>query len=79
MQIEQLIWNAKNGWQKTLQTSNGSIHPQLVLFFGESSVLESGERYFDLRDSYPNAHIIGCTSAGEIIDEDVYWTHESKG
>lgn len=42
-------------------------------------MLESGERYFDLRDSYPNAHIIGCTSAGEIIDEDVYWTHEGKG
>jgi hypothetical protein len=71
MQIEQLIWNVKNGWRKT-QTSNGGIHPQLVLFFGESSVLESGERYLDLRDRYPDAHIIGCTSAGEIIDEDVY-------
>jgi hypothetical protein len=71
MQIEQLIWNTKNGWHKT-QTSNRSIHPQLVLFFGESGALESGERYLDLRDLYPDAHIIGCTSAGEIINEDVY-------
>lgn len=72
MQIEQLIWNTKNGWQKILQTGNRSIRPQLVLFFGEPSVLESGERYLDLRNRYPNAHIIGCTSAGEIIGEDVY-------
>lgn len=72
MQIEQLMWNTENGWQKTLQTSNTDIHPQLVLFFGESGVLESGERYFDLRDRYPDTHIIGFTSAGKIIGEDVY-------
>jgi hypothetical protein len=72
MQIEQLIWNTKNGWRKILQTGNGSMRPQLVLFFGEPSVLESGERYLDLRNRYPNAHIIGCTSAGEIIGEGVY-------
>jgi hypothetical protein len=72
MQIEQLIWNTKNGWRKILQTGNRSMRPQLVLFFGEPSVLESGERYLDLRNRYPNAHIIGCTSAGEIIGEDVY-------
>lgn len=72
MQIEQLMWNTKNGWQKTLQASNRDINPQLALFFGESSALESGKCYFDLRDLYPNAHIIGCTSAGEIIGEGVY-------
>jgi hypothetical protein len=31
MKIEQLIWNAKNGWRET-QTSSKGIRPQLVLF-----------------------------------------------
>lgn len=72
MQIEQLVWNTKGGWQRMPQTGKESINPQLVLFFGASDVLESGERYQDLRGRYPNAHTIGCTSAGEIIGEDVY-------
>jgi hypothetical protein len=71
MQIEQLMWNKKEGWQNSKQ--NGKVkNPQLVLFFGESGALESGERYLDLRDRYSDAHIIGCTSAGEIIDQNVY-------
>ncbi|HEX3037320.1 MAG TPA: FIST N-terminal domain-containing protein [Thermodesulfobacteriota bacterium] len=72
MQIEQLMWNTKSGWQRTLQTGKDGINPHLVLFFSGSNVLESDERYLELRDLYPDAHIVGCTSAGEIIDEDVY-------
>jgi hypothetical protein len=65
------MWNEREGWQNSRH--NGKVKkPQLVLFFGESGALESGQRYLDLRGRYPDAHIIGCTSAGEIIDQSVH-------
>ncbi|KAA3605878.1 MAG: hypothetical protein DWQ06_03165 [Calditrichaeota bacterium] len=71
MKLEQLLWTEQNGWQN--ESPEKSVeNPQLVLYFGSTGVLESGERYDDLKKRYPNSNLIGCTTSGEIIEEDVF-------
>ena len=63
MQTEQLTWVAGGGWQ-----SSGAVlaDAQLVLYFGSSDALITDTWYPELRIRYPDAHIVGCTSGGQI-------------
>ena len=64
MEIEQHIWHAEDGWGTTPNELRDSAG--LVLVFGERSILEQGPSIARLRDAYPNAHLMGCSTAGEI-------------
>jgi hypothetical protein len=71
MEIEQQRWTSENGWQPdTLGVQGGSA--QLVLVFGATSVLGNGGHYQEIRKAYPNAYVLGCSTAGEICDTRVY-------
>ena len=63
MQTEQLTWKASEGWQPNAATRSDA---QLVLYFGSSDALGTEAWYGELRTRYPNAHIVGCTSGGQI-------------
>src|SRR5476649_2352247 len=64
MDIEQTIWNAEHGWQPPRNGPGPSA--QLVLVFGGTSILEQGTPLNALQKVYPNAHVMGCSTAGEI-------------
>jgi hypothetical protein len=63
MKTEQLTWNAAVGWQPGASTCSDA---QLVLYFGTSDALATEPWYGELRGRYPNAHLVGCTSGGQI-------------
>lgn len=67
MRIEQRIWNAEQGWQwkeeKQLKDS-----AQLVLAFGEKTIVEDRLHYETIKQFYPKAEIVFCSTAGEIHD-----------
>lgn len=63
MQTEQLTWTTSGGWQPGSGARNDA---QLVLYFGASDALETEAWYHDLRELYPGAHIVGCSSGGQI-------------
>src|SRR5450631_409131 len=63
MQTEQLTWNANGGWQPSATMTN-DVH--LVLYFGASDALGTDRWYRELRAMYPTAHIVGCSSGGQI-------------
>ena len=65
MQLEQSQWKAETGWQGSMGTLQDA---QLVVVFGSKDLLSEGKRLDELRNSYPNAHITGCSTAGEIWD-----------
>ena len=44
----------------------------LVLGFGEKNLLINDNLYSQLKDRYPNAQIVICSTSGEIYDEQVY-------
>ena len=68
MKIKQLLSEAQ-GW-KTLG-EEVDLNPQLVLFFGGRARLADASSYQQLREMYPKAHLVGCSTAGEIIGDEV--------
>ena len=71
MHIQQSYWTSAEGWHSAPE-GDRPVAPQLVLFFGSRELLASGERYRELRAQYPDAHLLGCSTGGEILDEDVF-------
>ena len=61
MKVEQRAWTEATGW--TSREANGAA--QLVLVFGGREVLDAA-RVNELAAMYPKAHIMGCSTAGEI-------------
>lgn len=68
MHVDQLIWSQANGGWSAQRRGRA---PDLVLFFGARPLLASGERYADLRAQFPSAHILGCSTGGQIRNDDV--------
>jgi hypothetical protein len=68
MRVQQLVWKNREGWTPTGPTGRG---PGLVLYFGTRDALSSGQRYEELRTMFPYAHIVGCSTGGQINNDDV--------
>jgi hypothetical protein len=47
------------------------ISPDLVLVFSEHTILSNPQFYKSLKESFPNAQLVGCSTAGEISREGV--------
>jgi hypothetical protein len=79
MKIEQRRWTESSScWEQCSSEARGDVSllrgesAQLVLAFGATSVLKQQERFQEIRKSYPNAHILGCSTAGEICSTQVF-------
>lgn len=68
MQSRQIIWNPRTGWNLR---DSGPADPSFVLYFGARQALVSGERYAELRRMFPEAHILGCSSGGQINNDNI--------
>lgn len=70
MKIEQRLWQRERGW---LPAQSGALaqSAQLLLVFGAPDALRDQEVFQTLGASYPNAHIFGCSTAGEICGTQV--------
>jgi hypothetical protein len=70
MKIEQKRWTKAKGWEPESPSRLGES-AQLVLLFGNTSILKQ-QRYFDeIKKAYPKAHLFGCSTAGEIYGAQV--------
>ena len=65
MKIEQKVWTKKEGWSHAGGPPIGE-KDQLVVVFGATAVLKEGGLIGDLKGLYPTAHILGCSTSGEI-------------
>ena len=68
MKVELKRW--QNSWHD-LKNNDLKDSAQLVLAFGERKTLESGGFYKQIKDFYPHAEIVICSSAGEISEANV--------
>jgi len=67
MQIEQYFLEQEANWQPALKGVDDKAN--LVLCFGPATLVE--QHMPALKLSFPNAIITGCTTAGEILDDQV--------
>jgi hypothetical protein len=66
MRVAQFSWSENAGW-----TPPSGSDSDLVFFFGTRRALACGARYHELRAMFPHAHIIGCSTGGQIRNDDV--------
>lgn len=67
MKIEQLHWTEASAWNRLATLAEA----QLALIFGGTGRLDA-EHQAEIRAFYPNAILLGCSTAGEILDTRVY-------
>ena len=74
MQAHQSIWTAARGWEDTVAVpaSVPRPHASLVLVFGSVTRLRDAEVMGALRERWPGARIVGCSTAGEIAGIHVF-------
>jgi hypothetical protein len=68
MQPQQITWNPQAGWTPI------AAEPEkvsVVFYFGAREMLACGARYRELREMFPAAHILGCSTGGQINNDDV--------
>jgi hypothetical protein len=68
MHSQQITWSLQAGWSP-VATDPEKI--ALVFYFGTREVLACGRRYRELREMFPAAHILGCSTGGQINNSDV--------
>ena len=68
MRVAELSWSAAGGW---VDAPEGRADTNLVLFFGARQALADGDRYQELRAMFPNAHVLGCSTGGQIRNQDI--------
>lgn len=65
MRVETFTYHDKNGWSLSQLPALDSPRT-LVMVFGGSSYLEKDIPFLELSTMYPQANIVGCSTAGEI-------------
>lgn len=74
MKIAQSHWTARRGWlPKSPQHSNDlNERAQLVMLFGSRTALNHSQLIDTIKRTYPKANLLGCSTAGEISDTEVW-------
>jgi len=70
LKTEQAKWTEEKGWFPKSPGELGAS-AQLVLAFGSRAILEMSDHLGLIKKTYPKAHILGCSTAGEIFDTQV--------
>lgn len=70
MRIEQKKWTEAKGWTVEHPKALGDS-AQLVLVFGDRYILREQSLVAQIKTAYPSAHILGCSTAGEICGTQV--------
>jgi hypothetical protein len=66
MRVGQWSWSEAAGWRGDMPDD-----ASLVLYFGSRPMLECATHYHALRQRFPQAHILGCSSGGQINNDEV--------
>lgn len=72
MKVEQCHWSCAKGWVPCPLSSQLGASAQLVFLFGNPDLVAAREGLVRVREAFPNAHIFGCSTGGEVLDTQVY-------
>src|SRR5476651_467017 len=67
MKLQTFTHNKKRGWSVTSFPALDSVQT-LVLVFGAPCYRDADSVVGNLAAAYPNSHIVGCSTSGEIFD-----------
>jgi hypothetical protein len=68
VRVEHAVWTAERGW--TQRSEARAANATWVLYFAAPGLMDDPARLAELRARYPSARITGCTTGGEIVDDE---------
>lgn len=68
MRASKFSWDANESWHGDLGERESA---DLVLYFGTRHALADHARFRELRQIFPKAYVLGCSTGGQIQDDDV--------
>ncbi len=71
MKTSQIIYNENSGWINKMDVDYAK-EAQLVFLFGNKDLLKEQKHIDYIKNTYPKAQIVGCSTSGEICQEEVY-------
>lgn len=71
MKIETFTYNERQGWSKEFPTGLDSDQT-LVLLFAAPEIKTRPEALLAISEAFPQAHILGCSTAGEIFGASIH-------
>lgn len=71
MKTKQFFWRPGDGWQEAPE-SKSLAKVSLVIIFGATEVIVQGECVEQLKNAFPEATMIGCTTGGEIFGTSIH-------
>ena len=74
MKTEQCIYSEATGWERKSDSDLGKL-AQLVFLFGNKELLKDQQHIDKVAERYPLAQIVGCSTSGEIYQEEVMNSH----
>ena len=70
MKVETFSYTPESGWSVDALPDLDS-EQTLVVVFGHSEFLDATTPFEELSKAYPNSHLVGCSTAGEIFGTEV--------
>ncbi len=67
MIVEQQQWTAQTGWAARGEVRALGESAQVAFLFGAAALIKQSEAFERCRQMYPKAHLLGCSTAGEIM------------
>ncbi len=71
MKTAQFKYTPESNWTE-IENKNAISNPNLIFVFGSTQLIKDNKALIDLKGKYPNAIMIGGTSAGEISGINVF-------
>ena len=71
IRFEQLRWTDAAGWREVRSSARSTAEESLVLLFGGRAAMTAPQPVADLRARFPGAILVGCSTAGEMLDTEV--------
>ncbi len=68
MYASALVWGPSGGWKQAETTTDGA---DIVFYFGLRRNLAGTSAIKELRSLYPSARLVGCSTGGHVLGEDV--------
>ncbi len=70
MKTIQTRWSPESGWDN-IEPKHRAAEAQIVFLFGGTTTLKQKELINEVKEFFPNANLLGCSTAGEIYGTEV--------
>ncbi len=70
MKVTNYLYNNVDGWQPKISHVNDKV--RFIISFGQVQFIREDNFVKNLEHYFPNAEFIGCSSSGEILDDNFY-------